>query len=63
MFNLTDKFTCWECKPNYGAAFKVIYLACYEMQEKWQRTRVRDWAEIYPQLCIYFDDVMAKYIK
>jgi hypothetical protein len=33
------------------------------MQEKWHRTRMRDWAEIYPQLCMYFDDVMAKYIK
>lgn len=47
--------------PTYDAAFKVLYLACYGAQEKWHRTRVRDWAEIYPQLCIYFDDVMAKY--
>ena len=47
--------------PTQGSALKMVYLATSQIQEKWQRTRVRNWSEIYPQLCIFFEEVVAKY--
>ena len=47
--------------PTQGSALKMVYLATSQIQEKWQRPRVRNWSEIYPQLCIFFEEVMAKY--
>jgi len=47
--------------PTEDAAFKVLYLATQEQQEKWNISRIRNWPEIYPQLCIFFKDIMAKY--
>lgn len=47
--------------PTQGSALKMVYLATQQIQEKWQRTRVRNWSEIYPQLCIFFDEIMEKY--
>ncbi len=49
--------------PTQGSALKMVYLATQQIQEKWQRTRVRNWGEIYPQLCIFFDEIMEKYEK
>ncbi len=45
------------------STFKVMYLSTKEVQNKWKRSRVRNWSEIYPQLCIFFSEVMEKYIK
>ena len=36
-------------------------MAIYQQQEKWNITRVRNWSEIYPQLSIFFSEIMAKY--
>jgi transposase-like protein len=49
--------------PTIDSAFKVLYLSTQEVQEKWNRTSVRAWSEIYPQLCIFFSEVMEKYTK
>lgn len=49
--------------PTQGSALKMVYLATQQIQEKWQRTRIRNWSEIYPQLCIFFDEIMEKYEK
>jgi transposase-like protein len=49
--------------PTQGSALKMGYLAIQQIQEKWQRTRVRNWHEIYPQLCLFFDEIMEKYEK
>jgi transposase-like protein len=49
--------------PTTGSAMKMVYLATQQIQEKWQRTRVRNLHSIYPQLCIFFDEVMGKYEK
>lgn len=49
--------------PTPGSALKMVYLATQQIQEKWSRTRVRNWSEIYPQLCIFFDEIMEKYEK
>jgi len=49
--------------PTEDSAFKTLYLAIYEQQEKWNRTSVRNWSEIYPQLSIFFSEIMAKYEK
>jgi len=47
--------------PTVESAFKVLYMAIYQQQEKWNRTSVRNWSEIYPQLSIFFSEIMAKY--
>lgn len=49
--------------PTQGSALKMVYLATQQIQEKWQKTRIRNWSEIYPQLCIFFDEIMEKYEK
>ena len=49
--------------PTEVSAFKVMYLATQEQQEKWNRTSLRNWSEIYPQLCIFFSEIMSKYTK
>jgi len=49
--------------PTIDAAFKVLYLATQEVQEKWNRNGLRNWSEIYPQLCIFFSEIMEKYTK
>jgi transposase-like protein len=49
--------------PTEDAAFKVIYLATQEQQNKWNTSTVRNWFEIYPQLSIFFKEIMAKYEK
>jgi putative transposase len=49
--------------PTQGSALKMVYLATQQIQEKWSRTSVRNWSEIYPQLCIFFDEIMEKYEK
>lgn len=43
------------------SAFKLMYLAIAEQQNKWDKSSIRNWSEIYPQLSIFFKEVMAKY--
>jgi len=40
--------------------FKLVYLAVKEASKKWTM-RYRDWAVIYSQLMILFQDRLAKY--
>ena len=47
--------------PTEESAFKVMYLATQEQQNKWNNSSVRNWFEIYPQLSIFFKEIMAKY--
>jgi transposase-like protein len=49
--------------PTTESAFKMLYLATQEVQEKWSRNGLRSWSEIYPQLCIFFSETMEKYTK
>ncbi len=49
--------------PTIDSAFKMLYLATQEVQEKWSRNGLRNWSEIYPQLCIFFSEIMEKYTK
>jgi transposase-like protein len=49
--------------PTIDAAFKVLYLSTQEAQEKWNRNGLRNWSEIYPQLCIFFSEIMEKYTR
>lgn len=49
--------------PTIDSAFKMLYLATQEVQEKWKRTSMRNWSEIYSQLCIFFSEIMEKYTK
>jgi len=46
--------------PNEQALFKLVYLAVEEAAKKWTM-RQRDWAMIYSQLMIFFEDRVAKY--
>jgi len=49
--------------PTVQSAFKVLYLATQEQQEKWNMSSIRNWFEIYPQLSIFFSEIMSKYTK
>jgi transposase-like protein len=49
--------------PTEDSAFKVMYLATQEQQNKWNTSTIRNWFEIYPQLSIFFKEIMAKYEK
>lgn len=49
--------------PTIDSAFKLLYLATQEVQEKWKTSRIRGWSEIYPQLSIFFSEIMEKYTK
>ena len=49
--------------PTIDSAFKMLYMSTQEVQAKWERTSIRNWSEIYPQLCIFFSEIMEKYIK
>lgn len=49
--------------PTIDSAFKVMYLSIQEVQNKWKSSRVRNWSEIYPQLSIFFSEIMEKYTK
>jgi len=49
--------------PTVESAFKVIYLAISEQQEKWKTNSIRNWYEIYPQLSIFFSEIVSKYTK
>jgi len=49
--------------PTVESAFKVMYLATQEQQAKWNMSSIRNWFEIYPQLSIFFSEIMSKYTK
>jgi transposase-like protein len=49
--------------PTEAAAFKVMYLATQEQQNKWNANSIRSWYEIFPQLSIFFSEIMSKYTK
>lgn len=49
--------------PTIQSAFKVMYLATQEQQEKWNANSIRSWYEIFPQLSIFFSEIMSKYTK
>ena len=47
--------------PNEQALTKLVYLAVEGASRKWTM-RHRDWAMIYSQLMIFFEDRVSKYI-
>jgi putative transposase len=47
--------------PNEQALMKLVYLAVEQAARKWTM-RHRDWAMIYSQLMIFFEDRVAKYV-
>ena len=49
--------------PTIESAFKMLYLATQEQQEKWKANSIRNWYEIYPQLSIFFSDIVSRYTK
>lgn len=49
--------------PTVESAFKVMYLATQEQQNKWNANSIRNWYEIFPQLSIFFSEIMSKYTK
>ena len=49
--------------PTVESAFKMLYLSTQEVQNKWKVNSVKNWSEIYPQLCIFFSEIMSKYTK
>jgi len=49
--------------PTVESAFKLLYLSIQQQQLKWEASRVRGWSEIYPQLSIFFSEIVSKYTK
>ena len=49
--------------PTVESAFKMLYLATQDQQEKWKANSIRNWYEIYPQLSIFFSEIVSKYTK
>jgi len=57
--------------PTEASAFKVMYLATQEQQNKWNMSSIRNWFDIYPQLStlkehlrkLFFSEIMSKYTK
>ena len=49
--------------PTIESAFKMLYLSTQEVQKKWKVNSLRNWSEIYPQLSIFFSEIMSKYTK
>jgi len=49
--------------PTVDSAFKFLYLATQEVQRKYKGAKIRNWSEIYPQLSIFFSDIVSKYTK
>lgn len=47
--------------PTIESAFKMLYLSTQEVQKKWKVNSLRNWSEIYPQLSIFFSEIMSKY--
>lgn len=43
--------------PTIDSAFKMLYMSTQEVQQKWERSSVRNWSKIYPQFCIFFSEV------
>lgn len=46
--------------PNEEALFKLLYLAVSDISKKWTM-RIRDWAMIFSQLNVYFEERLKKY--
>lgn len=47
--------------PTIESAYKSLFLAVSEIQTKWNSSKIRDWDKIYPQLTIYFSEILEKY--
>ena len=47
--------------PNEQSVTKVVYLTLQETSKKWT-SRLRNWAMIYSQLMIFFEDRLGKYL-
>ena len=47
--------------PTIESAYKSLFLAVTEIQFKWNGSKIRDWDKIYPQLTIYFSEILEKY--
>lgn len=43
------------------SAFKTLYCSILEISDKWKNSRIRSWDKIYPQLSIYFSEILEKY--
>ncbi|MDD3008412.1 MAG: hypothetical protein PHQ70_06035 [Arcobacter sp.] len=61
--NIKRKTNSKSSFPTIDSAFKMLYISTQEVQVKWERTSIRNWSEIYPQLCIFFSEIMEKYTK
>ena len=42
---------------------KVEIQRCIVQQNKWNTNSIRSWYEIFPQLSIFFSEIMSKYTK
>lgn len=47
--------------PTIDSAFKFMYLSILELSDKWKTSKIRNWDKIYPQLTIYFSEILDKY--
>lgn len=48
--------------PTEESLFKLLYLAINDIAKKWNN-RIKDWSQIYPQLYIYFEKRVGRFIN
>jgi len=49
--------------PHEQAAMKLMYLVVRKREEKWERSRVKNWGLIISQLMIHFDERITKFMS
>lgn len=51
--------------PNENALFKLLYLRCTELENKWNNGTIRDWSKVLNQLMVneIFTSRIEKYLK
>ena len=51
--------------PNENALYKLLYLRCTELENKWENGTIRSWSQVLNQLIINdkFSSRIEKYLK
>ena len=47
--------------PNEAALTKLLFLAVSNLTKRWT-SRIREWPKIYPQLLVFFEEILTEYV-
>lgn len=48
--------------PSNDSLFKLLFLSIQDISKKWSQ-KIKNWGLIFPQLCIYFKEIIYKYVS